>query len=185
VPRALVLALLLTAGAAHADDFTPIPKRSFAIALAMHASHSGALEEGGAGANIELARGRDRHQLFAELGLAVIGVSAASGAGTSARAALGARYLLRSITVDEAAFDLVTEAALGGEVLAWSTGTRIRPQAAIGLGWQVRTRTHEDKKFAIRVVTRLFVTTRGDEMAPATTARSNDYGFIGLFGAAW
>ena len=177
MPRALLLAILLVASTASAESSYTV-----GASLMMKASQSGSLSEGGAGPAFELARTYGRYQLFGELGVAAIGVSTHSGAGGSARAGLGARWFARTFRADEAEIQLVFEGVLGAEYLTWWSGYVARPDASVGIGWQVRARRSEGSPFAIRFMTRLVYTPPHDDATPME--RSN-YGFLGVFGVSW
>jgi hypothetical protein len=170
-----------------------LPRRAFGVTLAIFATDDDEVRLGGAGPNVEYARGFGRWQLFGEGCAAVVGVNldeAGVSSGLMLRAGAGVRVQLRAWHRDEMEFDLIAEGVAGVAQVIWDDGTLTRPDVGAGLGYHVRP---DRSDLTIRILVRMMigpVGAAGVDAAPRATEPEATFGgsrigLMGVFGADW
>jgi hypothetical protein len=191
----IALGLILFAATAHADDeFVGAPGHALGLAFAGHASHIGATNEGGMGANLEGALGLDRTQYFAEVMLASATLDGMPDVnGYFGRAGVGARWLARQFQPERGGgIEMFLEAVTGVERYWWRDGgTLTRPDLGLGVGVQLR--AWQVHGATLRIGSRVMFAPTDRESSlvacrgtgcPAGTATSVA-GFVTTVGVAW
>jgi hypothetical protein len=186
VPRTAIVAAIVicTAGAAVAETpYTPWPRWAPEIGFGAHVSRIGARSEGGVDGVLALAFGTGRWQLY---GSATLGTAGFDNTSTTPALAMavdgsrtwlggGVRWLARQYADDEGLIEMDLHAQSGVERYSFGDGSvLVRPDIAVGAGWDVRVPTFH--QLTTRIEVRIVFTPNDRAAAPIACRGSCDAG---------